>query len=369
MDIISGFWHYGVVFLLVLGLVVFIHEFGHYAVARWCKVKIEVFAIGFGPELFGWNDRAGTRWKVCLLPLGGYVKMCGDADATSARAEDRPMSEEEKSGSFHSKTVGQRAAIAFAGPAANFIFALVVLMGLFMAMGQPVSEPVIGKVIENSAAAEAGLQPGDRILSINGKAIDRFQDVRLAVQLGLDAPLALVIDRNGSELNLTVRPKMEGERPILGVTDDPSRSHLIRHNPLSAVVAAYNLCEQMISGTFVALGQMISGTRSSEELSGPIGIARGLGDAAQAGLGALIGFTAFLSLSLGLINLFPIPILDGGQLVFYAVEAVRGKPVGERVQEYSFRVGLFLVLALMIFATRNDIVSLPLWQKVASLWS
>jgi len=371
MGFLAGFWNYVVVFLIILTVVVFVHELGHYLIARRNGVKVDVFSIGFGPELFGWNDRSGTRWRISALPLGGYVRMFGDSDEASAGAAERELTDDEKAVSFRHKRVGQRAAIVFAGPAANFIFAILALTAMFMALGQPVAEPVIGDVQPGSAAAEAGLKPGDRFVAIDGTAVDRFQDIQRVVRLNLGHRLTLTVERGGERLTIVAQPRVIERKgvfgdmekvPVLGVIADPARTRVVRHGPVSALVASLRETEDMVSSTFVGIGQMIAGTRAADELGGPIRIAKGAGEAAKMGLSSVIFYTILLSLNLGLINLFPIPVLDGGHLFFYGVEALLGRPLGEKAQEYGFRIGLFLVLALMVFATRNDIVSLPVWD-------
>ena len=366
-------WNYVIVFLAILTVVVFVHEFGHFMVARWNGVKVEVFSLGFGPELFGWNDKHGTRWRVSALPLGGYVRMFGDADESSTKAPEQTLTPDEQKISFRHKRVGQRAAIVFAGPAANFIFGIIAMALMFMVMGQQVGEPVIGDVMPDSAALESGLQVGDRIVSINGQSIERFDDIRRLVMLLGIAPLDMVIDRDGTSIQLMVTPHMierqnimgETEHvPVLGVKANAEQMRVIHHTPGSALLAAVHETQTMVTSTFVGIGQMINGTRGTEELGGPIRIAKGAGEAAKMGFTQVALYTILLSLNLGLINLFPIPILDGGHLVFFGIEAVLGRPLGEQAQEYGFRVGMFLVLALMVFATRNDLVSLPIWQTV-----
>lgn len=378
MDFLAGIWNYVVVFLLILTVVVFVHELGHYLVARWNGVRVDVFSIGFGPEVWGFNAKSGTRWRISLLPLGGYVKMFGDADEASATADDKPMTEAEKAGAFRHKRVGQRAAIVFAGPAANFIFAILGLAGMFMVLGQPITEPVIGQVLPDTAAAEAGLQAGDRITAINGTTISRFQDIQRIVRIEIERPLKLTVDRAGRSLEMEARPRVIQRKgifgdlekvPVLGISADSSKTVVVNHGLVSALMESVRETESMVVSTFVGIGQMINGTRDSDELGGPIRIAKGAGEAAQLGIASVVFYTILLSLNLGLINLFPIPVLDGGHLFFYAIEAILGRPLGEKAQEYGFRVGLFLVLALMVFATRNDIVSLPLWDMVKRLLS
>lgn len=370
VDFLTDFWNYVVVFLAILTVVVFVHEMGHYVVARWNGVRVDVFSVGFGRELFGWTSRSGTRWRVSLLPLGGYVKMFGDADAAST-PDARPMTDAERAVSFQHKRVGQRAAIVAAGPAANFIFGIVVMAGMFMAVGQPVTAPVVGMVQPNSAAADAGIEVGDRIVEINGAAIDRFQDIQRIVRLQIGETLTVVVQRDGrtevkrAEPRITEMTDTFGnvqKIPILGVAATADSTDVVRHGPVSALWQAGRETYGMVAATFVGIGQMISGTRDSEELGGPLRIAKGAGQAATLGLDGVILFTVLLSINLGLINLFPVPLLDGGHLLFYIVEAVRGRPLGERAQEYGFRIGFFLVFALMIFATRNDLIDLKVWD-------
>lgn len=351
-------------FLLVLSVLIFFHELGHYWVARRCGVKVEVFSIGFGRELFGWTDKSGTRWKVALLPLGGYVKMFGDADAASTPSgELREMTAEERAVSFHHKTLAQRAAVVAAGPAANFLLAIVLFAGVFAFVGQPFTPARIGGVIEDSAAARAGLQEGDLIVQINGSTIERFEDIQRIIQLNLDSPLTIQIERGGTVIALNAIPVVIQETDRLGNTVRVARLGIRgqgvafkRHNPIEAVWRASGEVWNQTAGTLKALGQMIVGSRGTEELGGPIRIAQMSGEVAQGGIASLIVFMAVLSVNLGLINLFPIPMLDGGHLVLYAAEAVRGKPLPERAVDYGFRIGFALVITLMVFATWNDLV-------------
>lgn len=376
--LLSGFWNYGVVFLLILTVVVFVHELGHFLVARANGVRVDVFSIGFGPELWGWTAKSGTRWRISWLPLGGYVKMFGDVDAASTAVDDAKMSEADKAVCFHYKRLGQRAAIIFAGPAANFVFAILGLALMFMILGQPVTEPVVGQVHPGTAAEDAGLQPHDRIVAINGTRVERFQDIQRIVRLEIEHPLELTVDRDGRSLTISAKPRVIQRKgvfgdmekvPVLGISADPASTHILRHGPGSALLESLRETESMVTSTFVGIGQMINGTRDSDELGGPIRIARGAGEAAQLGFASVVFYTILLSLNLGLINLFPIPVLDGGHLLFYGFEAILGRPLGDRAQEYGFRIGLFLVLALMVFATRNDIVSLPVWDAVKRFFS
>jgi len=362
-------------FLVVLTVLVFVHELGHYLVARWNGVRVEVFSIGFGPELFGWNNRAGTRWKISAIPLGGYVKMFGDADPASMPAADLPeMTAAERDVAFHHKRLPQRAAIVAAGPVANFIFAIVALAGLFMTVGQPFTPPQIGSVQQGSAAEAAGMQAGDRIVSLDGQRIERFEDVQRIVRLDPGQPLAVVIHRADQNISLSVTPKLsevtdrfgnKHQYGLLGIVGQGVQ--YVRYNPIQALVRANTETVDIVGGTLQAVWQMIIGARSTDELGGPLRIAQMSGEVAQYGWSAIVPFMAVLSINLGLINLFPIPVLDGGHLLFYAAEALRGRPLGQRAQEYGFRFGLALVLTLMVFATWNDLVHLRVVEFLKAL--
>jgi regulator of sigma E protease len=377
MDFLTGAWTYVVPFLVVLTVLVFVHELGHYWVARRNGVRVETFSIGFGPELFGWNDRAGTRWKFSAIPLGGYVKFFGDADAASTPgAEVKEMTAEERAVSFHHKRLGQRAAIVFAGPAANFLFAIVLFAALFAFIGQPYTPALIGGVMPGSAAERAGIMAGDRVVSINGETINRFEDIQRIVQLNLDQPLTMVVHRDGRDVSLAARPAVIEETDRLGNKIRLARLGIrgggvefVRRGPGEAVWQAVAETYTQTAGTLKALGQMIGGYRSSDELGGPLRIAQMSGEVAQGGFGSLLAFLALLSINLGLINLFPVPLLDGGHLLFYGFEALRGRPLGPRAQEYGFRIGMVLVFSLMIFATWNDLVHLRVVQFLVGLVS
>ena len=377
MELLSNVTGYLLPFLVVLTVLVFVHELGHYWVARRNGVRVEVFSIGFGPELFGWTDRAGTRWKFSAVPLGGYVKMFGDADAASTPGAELPaMTEEEKAVSFHHKRLGQRSAIVVAGPLANFLFAIVVFAVLFATIGQNFTPPEVTGIVSGGAAERGGIQPGDRIVQINGESIERFEDIQRIVQLGLEEPLAMVVQRAGREVALTLRPTVIQETDRFGNTIRVARlgirgggMEFVRHDPITAVWRAIGETWSQSVGTLRAVGQMIVGSRTTEELGGPLRIAQMSGEVAQGGVGSLIVFMAVLSINLGLINLLPVPMLDGGHLMFYAAEALRGRPVGPRAMEYGFRVGLVLVFSLMIFATWNDLVHLKVVQYLVNLVS
>jgi regulator of sigma E protease len=350
-------------FLVVLTVLVFVHELGHYLIARFNGVRIEVFSIGFGPELFGWNDRTGTRWKFSAIPLGGYVKMFGDSDGSSALpvAGLGEMTPAERDVSFHYKPLGQRAAIVGGGPFANFVFAMVVMAVLFATYGQPFTAAEVGQVSAGSAAEKAGLQVGDVITAIDGTAIDRFDDVRRLVELDPGRPMSIVVERKGEKVTLNATPDIaEGadghDIGRLGIRGSGVR--YVRRDPVTAVAQAAAETWNLSASTLEAMWQMVTHRRSVDELGGPLRIAQLSGEVAKIGLGPLLSLMAVLSINLGLINLFPVPVLDGGHLLFYAAEAIRGKPLGQRAQEYGFRIGLALGLTLMVFATWNDLVHL-----------
>jgi len=365
-----------VAFIFALSVLVFFHELGHYWVARRNGVKVEVFSIGFGPELFGWNDKAETRWKICLMPFGGYVKMFGDSDATSSGVDEaeRPFTDEERKVSFHYKSLGAKAAIVAAGPIANFILAAVLFALLYMFVGVPEKfHAGIGEVVAESAASEAGLEKGDLVLSLGGNELSSFDDLREIIMANPEIPLSATILRTGQKINLTITPKSNtsGDKTIglLGVRPDPDQADYVRYNPLTSVWMGVERTYFMSAQILSHLGTLISGGGSVKDLGGPLRIAQVSGDAAKSGFDSLITLMAVLSVNLGLINLFPIPMLDGGHLVFYAAEAIRGKPLSEKVQEYGFRFGLTLVLGLMVFATWNDLVQMKVFDFFIQLFT
>jgi len=369
---------YIVPFLIILTVLVFVHEFGHFLIARWNGVRVEVFSIGFGPEVFGWWDRAGTRWKFSTIPLGGYVKMFGDSDASSGLPVPglARLAPAEREVSFHYKRLGQRAAIVAAGPAANFLFAVAVLAILFATYGQPFTPAEVGQVQPGSAAEQGGIQPGDVIRSLDGSTVHRFEDVQQIVRLNPGVPMSIVVSRDGQEQTLRVTPSQTEltdrfgnhyQIGLLGIAR--SGMEYVKRDPATAIIQAGAETWNLSVSTLKAIWQIIIGTRATDELGGPLRIAQMSGEVAQGGVVAVLWFMAVLSINLGLINLFPVPVLDGGHLLFYAAEALRGKPLGQRAQEYGFRIGLALVLTLMVFATWNDLVHLRIVEFVKGLVS
>ncbi len=370
MEIINLLWNYIVPFLIVLTLLVFVHEMGHYWVARRNRVRVEVFSVGFGGELFGWTDKHDTRWRISWIPLGGYVRFFGDANAASTTSQGLDsLSPAERSVCFHHKTLAQRAAIIVAGPAANFILAIVLYAGLFVFVGQVHTPPVVGSVIDKSAAANAGFIAGDRVISMDGASIKRFQDMQRIVSMNPGKEILTVVQRDGVEIIVTPVPDLveavdrfgnRYELGRLGITG--SGVEYIRYSPATALWRATEETVSISLATLDYVGQMITGRRSTQELGGPVRIAQLSGQMWQLGIVALISFAAILSINLGLINLFPIPMLDGGHLLFYVIEALRGRPLAERLREYAFRVGLLLVLGLFVFVTWNDLKNMNMFS-------
>jgi regulator of sigma E protease len=347
-------------FLVLLTALVFVHELGHYLVARRCGVRVLTFSIGFGPELFGWHDRAGTRWRISAIPLGGYVKMFGDADLASSReAGGDGMTDAERAVSFHAKPLASKSAIVAAGPLANFAFAAVLLAILYAFVGTPVAsdEATVGAVSPDSAAEAAGLSEGDMIRSIDGRTLTGFDDLRTIVAASPDTPLLFRIERDGRlvDIDVTPQPVELSDGRTIGRVGIAPRFDYNTRGILDSVVGGVEGTWRLTVQTVLFLGRIISGDESSDNIGGPIGIAMLSGEMAKRGFGDYLFFAALLSVNLGLINLLPVPVLDGGHLAFYAVEAVRGRPLGEKAQEYGFRLGLVLILLLFLFATKNDI--------------
>ncbi len=366
-----GLIGYIIPFLFVLTIVVFFHELGHFLVARWAGVKVLTFSLGFGPELAGFNDRHGTRWKISAIPLGGYVKFFGDDTEASTPSTDAlaSMSTEERAGSFHHKKVGPRAAIVAAGPIANFILAIVIFTCLFTFFGKPSTTARVDKIEANSAAARAGFQVGDIVTAIDGKMIGSFSDMQRIVGVHAGDQLNFSIKRGDATLQLKGTPEQrEVKDPfgnahrlgVLGITRATSPGDVVteRVDPATALWLGVKETWFVVDRTLAYIGGVFTGREAADQVGGPLRIAQISGQVATIGLTALIHLAAVLSISIGLLNLFPVPLLDGGHLLFYAVEAVRGRPLSNRAQEMGFRIGLGLVLMLMVFATYNDILHL-----------
>ena len=468
MDSLLNLVLYPISFIILITILVFVHEMGHYLVARWAGVRVEVFSIGFGPEITGWTDRVGTRWKISALPLGGYVKFFGDAGASSQADGELldTLSEQERAVSFHHKSLGKRAAVVAAGPLANFAYALVVLMGMFLLFGQRFTPPEIGRVLPESAGYEAGFMTGDVVLSVDGDSVRRFEELDQAIflnpgremqfrvrrgeevlqiaatpaaidgeaqsiarvygDLGLrpsnlavvgstqpdspaqeagflpgdrilsvdgneiysfeqlqrfvgasgGKPLRVEVVRDGTVLTLTVSARadvrtgadgVEQTRWLVGIYG--ARREPIRLGPIDSLYEAAWVSYDMVARTLEYLGQMIVGDRGTEDLGGPLRIAQASGQAAQIGVEQFVFLSVVISLNLGLVNLFPIPLLDGGHLLMYGLEAIRGRPLTERMQEYAFRLGLALVLTFAVFATWNDLANFGLFEALTRLFS
>lgn len=375
---LSGSASYLIPFVVVLSVVVFVHEFGHFWIARLCGVKIETFSIGFGPEICGWNDKKATRWRVAWLPLGGYVKMFGDSDPSSFGPDEKAkeFTEDEKKVAFFSQPLRKRFAIVAAGPGANYLFALVVLAILYGFNGQPYTSTLVDSVMEGSTAQIAGIHAGDKVLSIDGKTMDSFETIRRTIALNAGQPITIAIERDGAVIELPATPQMiestdrfggQHRAARLGITSTATEIRPL--SPAQAVSESAAEIWNITSGTLKGVGQMIMGVRAADELGGPLRIAEMSGKVAKDGGIALIWFIVVISVNLGLINLFPIPLLDGGHLLFYAAEGLRGRPLSERVQEMGFRFGAGVVLFLMLFATWNDLVHLRVVSFITGLFS
>lgn len=354
-------------FVVVLGVLVFIHELGHYLAARWRGVHVERFAVGFGRPIAAWTDRVGTEWRIGWIPLGGYVKLHGQETP-----EDAP--EEVRAGwrpgqTFHDKPVRDRAIVVAAGPIANFLLAAILFGLIYATVGQPQATTAIGNVVENSAAARAGLLPGDRITALDGTPVTRFEQVQRHIQPRPGQPVQVTIEREGRErvLTATPEPRQAGERTIGVLGVGAGGAQFERLDPFSALWAGTQQTWNVSAQTLAAVWQMITGQRGTEELGGPLGIGNLAGQAASLGFTAFVSFMAILSVNLALINLFPIPILDGGHLMFYAAEAIRGRPLPPKAQEYGFRAGFALLIALFVFATWNDLANLGVVKWAAGL--
>ncbi len=358
-------------FLAVLGPLVFLHELGHYLVGRWCGIRADTFSIGFGREVVGWTDKRGTRWKVGWLPLGGYVQFAGDDDAVSTPHE---VTASEPAGSFGAASLWKRSLTVAAGPIANFIVAIVILTGFAMIYGRPTTLPVAAMVQPGSPAAEAGILPGDRIVSIDGRAMASFQDIPMAVVHNSGTAMDFVIERDGTRSALRFAPVIVAEkdrfgndvkRAIIGIST-PNVSYAavpLLETPVVATQLAWRIVRQMGE----VIGQLLTGNRSIKDLGGPLMIAKASGEQASLGWAPFLSFVALISLNLGFVNLLPLPMLDGGHLLFNAIEAIRRRPVSVATQQWAFRAGFAALASLMIVVTFNDLGAFGLWQRLAGL--
>lgn len=362
-------------FVAVIGPLVFVHELGHYLVGRWCGVKAEAFSIGFGPEIAAWVDRGGTRWRIGALPLGGYVRFKGDMNAASQTDPAwLEMPAAERAQSFPAKPLWQRAAIVAAGPAINFLFAILILAAFAFIHGESRTPAIAGQVQPGSAAAAAGIQAGDRIVSLNGREMATFDDIRLFAQIRPGEPVAILLERSGRQVEKQGRIGSVEEGDGFGNKVRIGRLGIAPGEPVvepvslwRAPVVAIKHTGQIIRTMVETLGQIIGGGRSVKELGGPLKIAEVSGQAATLGLESFVFFMALISINLGFINLLPIPMLDGGHLLFYGVEAIQRRPVSARVQEWAYRSGLAVLLAMMMLVTFNDLSSFGLWERLSGL--
>jgi regulator of sigma E protease len=365
-------------FLFVITLVVFVHELGHFLVARWCGVTVETFSIGFGREIVGFTDRKGTRWKISWLPLGGYVKFFGDADASSRPDRKKlesiaPLEPTGPGGSalalqdgvLHFKPLYQRALVAAAGPIANFILAIVIFTGVILTVGKPAEPPIVESVTMGSAAEAAGLVAGDQIRSVDGETIHVFADLQRVVGANAGKTLSVVINRGGRDLTVSVVPMATEVTDASGAKRSIGRLGIrdatVAVGFVDAVAGGLDQTWFIVAQTGSYFGKILTGRESPDQLHGILGIGAVSDQAARIGFGALIGLAGLMSVSIGLVNLLPIPVLDGGHLLYYACEAVLGRPLGERAQEVGFRLGIAFVLCLMLLATFNDLVRLNLF--------
>ncbi|MCE2927499.1 MAG: RIP metalloprotease RseP [Rickettsiales bacterium] len=364
MDFILNLGHTLLAFFIVISVIVFIHEFGHYIVAKWCGVKISAFSIGFGKEIFGWTDRSGTRWKISLLPLGGYVKMYGDASeaSTADMGALDAMSDEEKKLTFHHKPLSKKAAIVAAGPIANFLLTILVFSYFIMTSGLPSVEPVVGQIMPGSAAEAAGLKPGDRVNQINDEKVKSFNDIPYLISTNLGTPVTLHVERASEKLVIVLTPREVEEddglgnkikRPLIGIKSADIKYEDV--GPITALTESVRRTYMICETTLRVIGQIVTGQRGAHDLRGPVGIAQISGQAAQKDFHTVLWLIAMLSANLGLVNLLPIPMLDGGHLAYYAAEALRGRPLAEKVQGWGFKIGFAILATLMAFTLFNDL--------------
>ncbi len=361
-------------FLVVLSIVVFVHEFGHFIVARWCGVAVRTFSIGFGREIFGFTDRKGTRWRVAWIPLGGYVKFVDDENVASAPSEEAlvRMTPEERRGAFQTRPIWQRAAVVFAGPAANFLLAIVIYTAVNFWVGVHTIAPRIGEVKAGMPAAAAGFQPGDVILSIDGEAIGGFEDVQRIIAVNGDRKLHFGVDRSGGKLFIDVTPKVQTindnfggsfRRGLIGITPStsPEAVETRKVGALEALSRGVRETYMDIAQTLQGIGDILTQRQAADQMGGPILMAQVTARVAGLGVEPMLRWIAFISANIGFLNLLPVPVLDGGHLLYYAIEAVRRRPLSRRMQDIGFQIGIALVLMLMVYVNMNDI--LRVWRQ------
>jgi regulator of sigma E protease len=362
-------------FVLVIGPLVFVHEMGHYLAGRYFGIKADAFSIGFGREIAGFTDKRGTRWKFGWLPLGGYVKFAGDMNPASQPSADwLALRAAERRQTFQAKSVWQRAIVVAAGPVINFVVAIVILGGFALAYGDIRMPPVVGAAMPGSPAAAAGLQAGDRVTALGGRSIETFDDMARFARIRAGERVRIDVTRNGQQISrdLVIATDLQRDRfgnefrvGRLGIAG--SKPVIVPVGLLDAPVVAVKRTGEIVSMMVETLGQVITGRRSVKELGGPLSIAKVSGEQMSLGIEAYVFLIALVSINLGFINLLPVPMLDGGHLFFYAIEAVRRRPVGPEVQEWAFRGGLAAILALMLLVTFNDLGNFGLWKNLAGL--
>lgn len=372
MDQVTAFFGflagYILPYVVILSLLVFVHEMGHYLAGRWSGIRVLAFSVGFGPEIVGYTDAHGTRWKLSAIPLGGYVRFYGDADAASLADGDElaEMSLAERAQTLAGAKLWKRAVTVAAGPIANFLAAIAIFAVLFATQGKPVADPVVAEVKADSAAFEAGVQPGDVLVALDGDRIETFDDVVRYISMRPEMPVVVTVRRNDSEVDLNMVPRRtvttdrfgnEMEVGQIGIVTNQQSGNfrVVELTPFQAVGEGVLQTWHIVTGTYDYLSNLFAGRMNADQLGGPVRVVQASGQMATLGIVALFNLAAVLSVSLGLLNLMPVPVLDGGHLVLYALEAIRGKPVGQNAQEIAFRIGMAMILSLMVFATWNDI--------------
>lgn len=371
MEILENTLYYFIPFIVVLTILVFVHEFGHFIIARKMGVKVEIFSIGFGKELFGFNDKHGTRWKFCIIPMGGYVKMFGDKGVASNSDEEllASFTEKEKEIAFSCKSLWQKAAIVAAGPIANYFLAIVIFTFFIFYFGQPTAKPIVSELVPDSAAYISGIEKGDLITKIDDKEIKTFNDIRMLMSISVGKKVTVTLKRGESYLSKELTPSLHLEKDDLGNEVRSYRLGIIaggfvneKKGIIESLGTAIKECYEISILTLKGIGQIILGDRSSKELGGPIKIAQYSAKSAENGILSLIWFIALMSVNLGLLNLLPIPVLDGGHLLTYAIEVIFGKKISRKFANFGFQIGIILILLLTVIVTYNDIASLKIFK-------